>query len=217
MTMYKVDLTLEELKLLDGKVSEEVQRVIDRAKKEERYGFELPFMNRVLREAEERGKLTWSRVRIRHCPFCDKRYDYHRYTRDTKHHRKGEINPNRPVWYSGLAFNLGFIHIEGTGDICTDCARKHRVIERLIDYILDHDLKVEIQKNDYRHTRYIRDEIVRCFNCKREVQRSKMGKLPALFGGEYRGKCPFCGAEERFLGETHEPTGRWVMTDAERA
>jgi hypothetical protein len=84
-------------------------------------------------------------------------------------------------------------------------------VESLIDYVLDRDLKIEIQKNNYKVTRYIKDDVRVCFNCKKEIQESKMGLLPALMGGEYRGKCPECGAESKPFGQSHEVTNKFIM------
>jgi|HigsolmetaAR206D_1030411.scaffolds.fasta_scaffold00003_21 hypothetical protein len=151
---FDVRLTLEELKLLDGKVSKEVQKVIDRAKKEAEFGFELPFMNEVMAEALEIGRLTWRRVQLAECPFCDKQRRYHPYTRTTHNHQKGEPNLNRPIYYEGVDFNDRHIWFKDRGDVCLDCLKTHRIIERMVDYIWDHDLKIEIQKNSYRPTKY---------------------------------------------------------------
>jgi len=216
MKTYSIELTLEELRLLDGKVSEEAQKVIDIAKKEGSYGFELPVMNEILREAEEEGELTWRYVKIRSCSYCDKKRDWHRYTRNTKYHRKGEINFNKPKYYNGIKFNPGFIRVVGFGDMCTDCLKKYNVIERLIDYILDNDLRIQIQKNDYRPTRYKKDKIRICYKCGKEMRESEMGKLPTLMGdGYYPGICPHCGARSLIFGPSHEVTNKFVMVKVE--
>jgi len=190
MEKYSVKLSLSELKLLDGRVSKEAQEVVDTAKKEAGYGFELPVMNRILREAEERGELTWTWKEIRSCPYCDKHYTYHPYVTNGKYARKGEPNYSRPKYYRGVQFNVGFISFQGHGDMCIDCLKEKRVLERLIDYILDHDLEIEIQQ---------------------EMRASEMGKKPAMFGsGSYPAICPHCGAES-MLFRGHKTTDKWVM------
>ena len=214
---YKVELNFDELSLLDGAVSLDVQKVIDQAKREFSFGFTFPFMSRVLRESEEKGKLSWTFDKIRSCSLCDKKYTWQPYKRDTKYKRKGDLNIDKPLYYRGVDFNRGFIHFIGTGDICEDCFKEHDILKRLVDYILDHDLKVEIQKNNYRATKYIKDNILICFNCGKEMQESKMGKHRTLFGdGSYPSECPHCFAESLPFGKTHKSTNKFVMIEGSK-
>lgn len=201
------------MKPLDGKVSEEAQKVIDKAKQEASFGFELPLMNEVLTKSLKIGTLKWTNKAIRTCKYCDnKPYDYHTYPRSGRYHRKGDKNYDKPIYYSGIKFNEGFVTIQGDGDICKECADKHNIINSLIDYIIEHDLPIEIQKNDYKVTKYIKDEIEICYSCGLEMKKSEMGDLSAVMGGYYKGKCPHCGAEELFLGKKHKSTNKFVMT-----
>lgn len=185
---YKVPLTYSELLSLDGKVSSDAQSVIDTAKREAELGFDFPLINEIILKSEQSGKLTWRYKEIRACSFCDKDYSYHPHQRNSRYHRKGRPNHNRPIYYTGLKFHEGFISLQGSGDLCSDCERKFHVIESAVNYIVDHDLKIEIQKNDYKPTRYIKDDVVICFKCKEEVQRSKLGLLPAMIKGYYPGQ-----------------------------
>lgn len=209
--LYSVKLSFNELQLISGKVSEDAQKVIDKAKQESSYGFELPIMNEILRKSEETGKLTWRYKQIRDCDYCDKKRDYYTYPRDSRYHRKGDPNYDKPMYYCGIAFNEGFITISGMGDMCTDCVEEHNVIHRLIDYIIDNDLKIEIQKNDYKESKYTKDEIRICYECGEEMQESKMGRLPAMMGGYYSGECPFCHAKSLPFGRSHKVTNKFVM------
>lgn len=161
---YEIKLTFDELKALDGTVSEIAQKIIDLAKKEQSFGFSLPVLNEILRNAEEKGRLTWTYKSIRSCEYCDKKYDYAKYPRSGKYHRKGDKNLNKPLYYSGIKFNEGFVTIQGLGDMCRECCDKHDVIHQLIDYILDNDLHIEIQKNDYRDSKYLKDDIRICYS-----------------------------------------------------
>jgi LEA14-like dessication related protein len=207
---YEIKLTFEEMKLIDGQVSEKAQDIIDRVKKENSFGFSLPVMNEVLRKAEEIGKLTWSYKSIRSCSHCDKQYDYARYPRSGKNHRKGDKNFNKPLYYSGIKFNEGFVTIQGLGDMCSDCCKKHNVINQLIDYILDNDLKIEIQKNKYRDSKYLKDDIRICYDCDYEMTESEMTTSPTVMGdGRYPSGCPKCGAESRLFGKNHKTTNKF--------
>lgn len=212
---YKIELIYNELLLLDGEVSESAQRVIDDAKKEQSFGFDLPLINEVIKKSEQIGTLSWTYKSIKHCPYCDKKYAYHKRKRATKYHRKGSEDYSKPIYYSGIAFNEGFVTIQGVGDMCTDCCSKYNVIETVVNYILDNDLKIEIKPRDYKDkTKYIKDDIRICFECKQEMQESKMGKLPAMMSGYYPGKCPNCGAESLPLfGPSHKHTDKFVMIE----
>lgn len=192
---YLIELTFEELKLLDGKVSKEAQEVIDQAKREENIGFDLPVMNEILSKSMKTGKLTWVRKSIRSCSYCDKEYTYHRYKRNSKYHKKGDLNYDKPIYYSGIAFNEGFVTFAGIGDMCMECCEKHNVIKRLIDYIWQNDLKIQIQRNHYKPSKYIIDPYYICQNCKEEFPESTMGRDNAIFGGTYPSRCPHCDSK----------------------
>ncbi|WP_297419107.1 hypothetical protein [Clostridium sp.] len=208
---YSIDLTLEELLLIDEKVSEEAQKVINKAKQENTYGFELPIINEILRKSEEIGTLTWKYKHIRSCSYCDKTYDYYTYPRSGRYHNKGDKNYDKPKYYGGIAFNEGFVTIHGSGDMCSECEKKYNVIHRLIDYIIDKDLKIQIQKNDYRPSKYLKDSVKKCYECGEEMAESTMGDLPAVMGGNYKGVCPHCGAESLLFGKSHKSTNKFIM------
>lgn len=209
---YEIKLTLEELLPLDGKVSEQAQKIINKAKQESTYGFDLPVMNEILRDSEKSGKLTWTYKQIRSCSYCDKSYDYHEYPRSGRYHRKGEKNYDKPKYYSGIKFNEGFITIQGNGDMCSECATKHNVIHRLIDYIINNDLKTQIQKNDYKFSKYIKDDIRICYKCGNEMQESEMGRERTFMGdGTFPSTCPSCKAGSSGFGNNHKTTNKFVM------
>lgn len=191
---YDVKLTYSELLLLDGKTSEKAQAIIDVAKKENSIGFELPIMNEVITEAEKLGKLTWRHDSGRSCRYCDKSYDYARYKRSSRFHNKGDQNYEKPLYYRGIQFNTGFVVTTGTFDMCLDCLGEQNVLERIIHYIVDNDLKIEIQKNKYVETKYLKDDKRVCYSCKEGMYESEMGRQRAMMGGTYPCNCPKCGA-----------------------
>lgn len=212
--LFKVELPLNELLKLDGNVPEVIQKVIDEAKKESSYGFDLPVMNEILKQSEKAGKLTWSNKQIRSCDYCDKKYDYYRYPRSGKYHSKGDKNFDKPIYYSGIKFNEGFITIQGYGDMCSECCSTYKVKERLIDYIIEHDLKIQIMKNDYKLGKYLRDDIRICFDCGEEMLESKMSKERTLMGdGYYPSGCPKCGAKSIPFGRSHKTTNKFGFID----
>lgn len=209
--LYEVKLTLEELLIVDGKVSNDAQKVIETAKKESSFGFELPVMNEILRQSEQKGTLTWTYKPIRSCGYCDKKSDYHTYPRSGRNHRKGDKNFDKPIYYSGIKFNEGFVTIQGYGDMCIECCNKYNVINRLIDYIVDNDLKIQIKKNDHREGKYLKDDIHICYSCNREMQESKMGRERTISGdGTYPSTCPNCGAKSSMFGKSHKTTNMFA-------
>lgn len=209
--MYDVQLSYEELILLDGAVSENAQAVIEIAKKEHSIGFDLPVMNEILRKAEETGKLTWKFKSIRSCSHCDKKYAYAKYPRSGRYHNKGDSNWDKPIHYQGVKFNEGGVTVAGSGDMCADCFKKHNVLDQLIHYILDNDLKIHIQKNDIGTTKYLKDDVRVCFECKEEMLESEMGRERTMMGdGTYAATCPHCGAKSLPFGRTHGSSDRVV-------
>ena len=216
MKTYDVSLTTDELLLIDGKVSKKAQEVIEKAKQEKSVGFDIDLLNEVIVASTKRGRLTWTFKQIRHCDFCDKKRKYAGYTRTTRWHTKGDPNYDRPIYYGGVAFNQGFITIKGRGDMCQSCFSKMEVLKKLIDYILDNDLKIEIQKNDYKDTRYKVDDLRICYQCKKEMYESEMGRRHALMGqGTYPSECPHCGAKSIPFGRSHEVTTKHRMIKVE--
>ncbi len=202
--LYEIKLPFNLLTDLDGKVDENAQKVIDTAKEENEIGFELPIMNEILRKAIEKGKLTWTYKQINSCSYCDKKRDYYRYPRNGKYHNKGDKNLDKPKYYSGIKFNEGFITMQGQGDMCRECCDSYNVIEQLVNYILDNDVKVEIQKNDYGVSRYLKDDTKVCYQCEQEIRESEMTSRDAIMGGKYPSGCPHCGAESLALGRSHK-------------
>jgi hypothetical protein len=204
---YKIYLSLENLLLLDGKVSEESQKVIDTAKLDASFGLEDPRLNEILRLAVKGGKLDWVYSDVFSCPACGLKGDYQTYPRSSRYHRKGDKNYKKPIRYFGVRVFRYESHY-----MCGTCWKKAMPV--LIDYIISQDLKVEIQQNDYQETRYVVDDLRICYNCKREMYESEMGKLPTLMGrGDYPGVCPHCKAESRFLGSSHKTTDKFRLIE----
>lgn len=207
--LYKTELSYMELLILDGKVTDRAQSVIEMAKQENSIGFDLPIMNEIILKSLKLGTFSWRLKSITSCPYCDKKHTYHKYPRDSRTHRKGDFNYDKPMYYSGIAFNERCVTIKGLGDMCTDCNAKFQVRERIISYILKHNLPIQIT-NDERN-KYIKDPIRICWDCGKEMQESQMGKLPAVFGGYYPGECPNCKAKSMPFGKSHKITDRFVM------
>lgn len=203
---YSVELNYEELLLIDGKCNEKAQEIVDKAKTE--YGFGLdPICNEILAQSMKTGKLTWCSVSISACDTCDtKPYGYHTYTKTSRYHCKGDKNYDRPFRYSGIKPNQGFIIMDGVSGICRDCWF-NVYLPKLVDYIVQNNLPIEIQKNDISDTKYKRDNIRICKKCGYKMKESEMGRMRCWFGeGTYPAKCPKCQSED------NELTSEFVMT-----
>lgn len=210
MRKYDIKLNYNELIGLDGQVSEEAQKVIDIAKKEKTIGFDFEPINEIIRNSEEKGSLTWRYKGIRACSHCDKGYEYQRYARNSRWHRKGDKNFDKPIHHAGIEFNAGVINFVGHGDMCRECADKNKVIEKMVDFIIHNDLKIQIQKNDFSPSKYLKDDIRTCFNCDEEMKESEMTKEMTMMGdGHYAAGCPKCGAVSRPFGRSHGVTRKF--------
>jgi len=210
--LYKIELNYKELCLLDNlEIRIDTQQIINNIKKQVNFNFDLPEMGEILFSSIESGKFYWEYTRLNYCKICKKSCDYARYTRSTRYHRRGEKNHSKPIYFSGLRFNPGFVVIRGYGDMCSECESKYNVIDTLCKYIFDNDLKIEIKNNDKYKTKYKYDQGRKCFNCKKEMYESEMGSLPAMISGRYKGICPHCGAKSLILEKSHEITDKFRM------
>lgn len=213
--MYEIKLDYEELKLLDGKVNNKAQDVIDKAKKENSYRLENKLLREILRKSEEIGTLNWRYVRdMRYCPNCGKTHEYFTYTRNSQYHNKGDKNYDRPKYFRGIQFNRGFISFAGSGDFCDECIEKISPVKTLYEYILEHDLKIQIEDNNQGfETKYIKDDQMICYHCKKEMWKSEMGDVRRAFAeGSYKGECPHCKSKSNML-INHNLTHKWRMIE----
>lgn len=210
MKKYRVDLTYDELMLLDGKVSDEAQKVIENAKTENSFGLD-DFCNEILRIAVERGELTCGTQKISKCEHCSgKPSGYYRYSRSSRYHRKGEIDYDHPFSYTGIKPFQGLIVFQGLPGVCVDCWRD-KYLPKIVKYIIDNDLPVELQKNDIAESAWKKDKMLICYDCRKEMYESEMEQSPTIFGdGSYPADCPHCGAHGGF-GRSHEITDKFRM------
>lgn len=212
--MFKVELTSDELMLLDGKVREEIQKIIEQSKLEKSFGLD-DYSNEILRKGVENGKIEWSYCKISSCIFCDKKAGYHTFRRTTRYHRKGEEDIKKPFTYSGVKPFCGFFLVNGVSGICRDCWNG-KFIPKIYQYILDNDLKIELTKCGNFETKYFKDCSKICYNCKQLMYESEMGKERTFFNdGWYSSICPHCGASAKFFGQSHSSSKKFRMLTKE--
>lgn len=204
----KIELTDNELVLLDGKVSGEVQEEVDRAKARvdavEAYSDHADitptlaaFIADVVHEARTQGRLVANHVRIRSCRLHDEYYGFVKYKSGPN---QGRPNYKRPIAKPGREFARRFVTVEGHVTLggCNEC------IEKALPALREALIGVPAQLPDLLVTegapRFTRYDDRECLECGWTGHEGQMGRLPAILGGDYPGKCPSCGAEKLPFG-----------------
>jgi hypothetical protein len=199
----------EELALLNGKCRPEIQVKVNAALERLSYDSHIEHIpekykditRSIIQEAKTQGKLIYRNRRLRHCPVCDKRAGYATYTRNSRYHRKGEKNLNRPLTMLGIELASRVIRMEYHADVgmCETCW------EELKPYLVSilTPIKAAIPEQitgvkpvwEWYPNRH-------CLECDWNGHEGELGKLPAIMGGHYPGQCPNCGARNNPLGKT---------------
>jgi len=195
----------EEAVLLDGRCRPEVQKDVDAAKARlemaARAGDLSPkeagFVADIVREAKEKGRLTFCRLGISSCDVCGATAGYYRFKSGR---RRGQADHNRPLAIGGVDFGRGFVVMQrrATLGCCWDCWLK------LADKIRAElsDVRAEIPAYITGHPpKWRRFDRVKCTKCGWEGHEGEMRQLQTLMGdGKYPGGCPKCTAANTFMG-----------------
>lgn len=205
--MTRVELTDDELTLLDGKCSDAVQADVDAAKLRlasvESLGHLTPeragFVADVVREALKSGRLTFCWRSLRLCDVCKRSDGYAPYKRTSRYRRKGDPDYSRPRTFRGVELKHGYVSVQGYARLgcCEDCfnATKASLTEALADIRAEVPEAITGQPPRFRYS-----ENQHCTTCDWKGHELQLGQLPTLMGdGYYRGKCPKCGAENRLF------------------
>lgn len=201
--MQSVNLTDEELVLLDGKCSSEVQESVNSAKSRFASIASMPDVNPELAKwiadsveyAKKKGRIRFCFTDLRSCPICKTHSGYYVHARTTRNHRKGEVDTGRPKYRQGVDLSDDFVIIKGYPSVgcCMDC---WVTAKTLLAKALDGTF-LEIPEGISGVTPvYKRENRRKCKTCGWEGHEGEMGKLPALMEGYYPGQCPKCGAKE---------------------
>lgn len=204
----KVDLTDNELVLLDGRCSEKVQTAVDQAGT--RIGFanllghltpmQAGFVADVVNEATEKGRLVWDNKRVTYCPLHKDSAGYVPYKSGPN---RGRPNYKKPKGYPGVDLAHRFVSVVGHVSLggCRDCIDPilPDIIEALRGVPAEVPDKLRAEGEPVRKRQGHRH----CTACDWRGHEGEMGKLRTLFGdGWYPGKCPSCGAENQPLGRS---------------
>ena len=205
-----VTLTLEELLLLDGHVSDKAQKEVDFAKQALacRDAFPHPVYGEIIADSVAKGRFNWRRGEYQGCSICGKQSDYAPYQSGRN---RGRPNYNKPRNVPGIAFNEGFLTIRGRGNfpICADCSSG--AVGALKAHILANRLPVELERDP--DTLFIHEQRKRCPVCHKDHWEFDSEPLLTLFGdGYYLGKCPNCGVGGRWGQSSSRISDRLIPT-----
>lgn len=210
--LYSVNLTLPEIIYLDGHCRAEIQQVVEMAKTAQAISDagvlsekEASMVAELVAVATTKGRLTWSQHAIKNCPCCGRNDGYYAVARATRYKVKGRPDYDKPKLFTGYDLDSGFIHIQGhiSKGCCESCfPRIASVLLQRLDGV-----RAELpEKLTGRPSRFKRHDRMQCTVCQWEGHEGELLPLPALMGGNYPGKCPSCGAENRLLGATNVKT-----------
>jgi len=209
--MRSIELTDDELLLLDGKVTITAQKIIDEIK--EIRSFEDIGNNlyaEIVKLAKDRGKLTYTHRELSNCATCNKRTTYPIFKSGR---RKGEQNINKPRNFFGISFMDGFVLMRGYSSkgFCSECGEK--ALKTITNYIRDNNLQIELQTN----TNYVKEHEKKCLNknCSQLIWEFDMKLERTIMGdGYYYSQCPICNTKGG-LFNNHELTHNFRMVKIE--
>lgn len=205
--MPNITLTDEELLLLDGKCSENTQKEviaalarIECAKSHPELPEKLAkFIASAVDEARNEGQLIYRSCNIHTCKTCGKNGGYYKYPRNGRYHRKGESNYSKPRYISGVELADRFVIMQGNPAVgcCNECFEQ---VKPFLAAALE-NIPCQVSERITGHpTRWKRYKKRECSKCGWTGHEGQLGKLPAMMGGFYPGKCPSCGTENRLFG-----------------
>ena len=195
-----VDLTLEEILLLDGKVNEKAQQVIDNSKEAHRIktesglsDTEAAMVQKIILSARDQLRLTFHYENITQCPCCGRNDGYWPVRRTTKYKRKGQPDYDNPKLIRAWSVNPGFITISRHISLgwCGSC--KDRVMPVVLEALKDDQIEVSqiLTGVPPKFKRYQNREC----ECGWKGHEGEMKWDLALMGdGKFPSRCPKCGA-----------------------
>jgi len=194
----RVDLTDEELLLLDGKCSSATQIAVDSAKtRGTLVGLSEPLremVTKIVEAGKKEGKLTYCYSSCSWCAGCGKRAGYVKYKSGRN---KGRDNYDKPLSISGIEFNRGIVsvqnHISAGG--CSDCVKQ---ILPHVKELVSH-LPIELPECLRGERVYKKFKNRKCLKCGWLGHEGQMRDVQALMGGYFKGGCPNCPAENGFM------------------
>jgi hypothetical protein len=212
---YEVQLTASEIILLDGKVNESIQKLIDHAKEDLVVTSQFSglsnnvrqFIADVIRAAKTNGKLIFRHKQLLYGSYSGRETEYWTHTRSTKQHKKGDIDYKRPKTFNGFELIDSFINIEGSAYLGDSL----EFLEQVKPYLKDalNDVVAEIPEQlTGEKPKWKLSYKAKCTKCGWEGTEADMLARPGMMGGTYPGGCPKCKATNNFLGPTEVNHGK---------
>jgi hypothetical protein len=207
-TIREVKLTNQELLLLDGKVNEVAQKVVNEVKEIMKYadiGDEM--LAEIISLALKKGELTRNHREISECRKCGKHKTYKTITRGRK---KGKLAYDHPLYVWGRTYLDGFVTIKGYSPFsyCDECTKE--VEHTLIDYIKINDLPIQLSDTEG----WQKENAKICMYCGEKIWEFDMGlEYTLMADGRYYSECPKCKTKAS-LFQSHKSTKEFRMVRA---
>jgi hypothetical protein len=220
-SLFTVELTAEEMLLLDGKCGQKVQASVDLARnalaikgETDLSASEAKMIAKILAYAKENGALRFMADNISHCPCCDHREGYYTHKRAGRYHAKGQIDPSKPKTFRAWDVTDDFIRIRNSIRLgfCEFC--RERVEPVLVKMLAG--IQVQPPKHwEAMQPRWEKQKIMHCLKCDWRGSEDKMTRRSTLMGdGTYPSGCPECRAENTPLGKRLiEDAGEFIMIE----
>lgn len=179
----KFNLTNEQAIMLDGHVDKKEQSLINLAKLRIQFKKKYPendkawFVADLIHEAKKNGIVTFKYGCGKFCCLCDKKASYAKYTRNSRYHKKGQLNYDKLIPISLIEFHDAYIKFQNhvTLGCCNDC---WQIIKPIAKKHLN-KIKAEISTKICPNNKYKRFLIQQCKECNSEFT-------------DYFHKCPKC-------------------------
>lgn len=208
-TEYRVELTRQELLMLDGRCGHGVQSIIDGAKLEADLESRLGCHAGIARlavaavsEARTEGRLIFRHERIQYCRVCERAAGYAAVKRTTSwHRRKGDVDHSKPLTMGAVELAHRFVRIDKHVAVgcCSECFEAAKPVLAVALANVRAELPEALTGIPSKYRRWGKR---RCTACQWQGHEGEMGELPTLFNdGHYRGECPRCGATNAPLGK----------------
>ena len=196
--MRKIDLTDDEIMVLDGVCRPDTQELVEEARARIRMAdahpeIEAPLAHLVADAcsyAAKNGALVFTRHSLRSCPLCGREAGYVLFKSGP---RKGR--PKRPKYFSGFDLYDASIVVKGHVRIggCTECLERVRPL--LVGELSR--VRAQIPETITGHKpRYVKRRNRTCTKCGWAGHEGEMRQILKLLGnGRFPGGCPECDAE----------------------
>lgn len=198
--LRRVQLTDDELVLLDGACSEKVQAEVDGAKQRITSRSLHPdvapvlagFIADVVSEAQTNGEVILRRQRLRRCALCGTAPGYVLFKSGP---RRGTPNYKKPRVIEGYEFARRFVTVQHHAALggCAECLDP--ILPLIADALRGVNAQIPDRLRAEGEPKRVKHPNRRCTKCGWEGHEGQMGRQRTIMGdGSYPATCPACGA-----------------------